>query len=257
MAEPKPLSGLRIVITRPREQARALAQLIDEAGGQSIIAPLMEILPLADTQPLNDTVAHLNNFNLAIFISPNAVRYGIQAIQERGASIPSRLKIAAVGQGSAGALRKLGIENVIAPQHKFDSEALLALPELQDVASWRIAIFRGEEGRELLGDSLRARGAHVEYVACYRRTKPLTGIDDLLSAKADALVITSSEALNNLWELASNPDRNLIKSVPLFVPHQRIAEAAHNLGWHTVIRTANGDAGLLGGMEAWAHGRNR
>jgi uroporphyrinogen-III synthase len=256
MTEAKPLSGLHIVITRPREQAEELAKRIEEAGGQSILYPLLEILPLPDTRSLHDTVARLTGFELLIFISPNAVRYGMQAIQEWGA-LPAHQKIAAVGQSSADALRELGVDKVIAPQHKFDSEALLALPELQNVTGWRIAIFRGEEGRELLGDTLRMRGAQVEYVACYRRTKPRSGIGELFNAKADALVITSSEALNNLWEMASAPERAQLSAVTLFVPHQRIAEAARGLGWRTVIQTANGDAGLLAGMQAWAQGQDR
>jgi uroporphyrinogen-III synthase len=256
MTVAKPLSGWHIVITRPREQAKRLALRIEEAGGKSTLYPLLEILPVTNTQSLRDSVARLAGFDLFIFISPNAVRYGIQAIQVAGVS-PANLKFAAVGQGSASMLRELGIDKVIAPRHKFDSEALLALPELQNVAGWRIAIFRGEDGRELLGDTLKARGAQVEYVACYRRTKPRSSIEELLNAKADALVITSSEALNNLWEMASAPEREQLSAVTLFVPHQRIAEAARNLGWHTVIQTTNGDAGLLASMEAWTQGRVR
>ena len=77
-------------------------------------------------------------------------------------------------------MRRYGATEVIVPSERFDSEALLALPELETVAGKRIAIFRGEEGRELLGDTLRARGASVEYVACYRRVQPPADIRPLL-----------------------------------------------------------------------------
>ena len=153
MKQTVPLSGLNIVVTRPREQAVSLAQRIEQQGGNAVLFPLLEISPVADAKPLRTLIARLPEFNLAIFISPNAVRYGMEAILAVGA-IPPALKIATVGQGSARALRDLGVEKIIAPQDRFDSEALLALPELQQVAGWRVIIFRGDGGRELLGDSL-------------------------------------------------------------------------------------------------------
>lgn len=247
----KALAGLRIVITRPREQAARLARDIEKAGGHAILFPLLEIAPLADPRPLEALVGRLPEFDLAVFISPNAVRYGMAAIRAGGA-LPPSLKIATVGQGSATSLHDSGVDNVIAPRDRFDSEALLALPELQHVRNWRVAIFRGEGGRELLGDTLRARGASVEYVACYRRLKPDTNVAQILEAGADALIITSSEALNYLWESLEEPARTRLAAVPLFVPHERIAAAARSLGWHQVISTTSGDDGLLAGLLAWA-----
>ena len=249
-----PLSGLNIVVTRPREQAVSLAQGIEQQGGHAVLFPLLEISPVADAKPLRTLVARLPEFNLAIFISPNAVRYGMEAILAAGA-LPANLKIATVGQGSARALRDLGVEKIIAPQDRFDSEALLALSELQQVAGWRVIIFRGDGGRELLGDSLRARGASVEYAACYQRSKPQQSVEVLLAATPHAITVTSSEALAYLWEMLDSAARESLTAVPLFVPHARIAEAAHKLGWRVVIPTAGGDDGLLAGLTAWANQR--
>ena len=245
------LAGLNIVVTRPREQAAPLAQRITQAGGQVILFPLLEISPVADPQSLRTLVARLPEFNLAIFISPNAVRYGMAAIFAAGALSPT-LKIATVGQGSAKALRDLGVGEIIAPQERFDSEALLALPELQQVAGWRVVIFRGDGGRELLGDTLKARGASVEYAACYRRAKPQQDSAMLLAANPDAITVTSSEALAYLWQMLDNATQKRLAVVPLFVPHARIVEAAHKLGWRVVVPTAGGDDGLLEGLIAWA-----
>ena len=249
-----PLSGLNIVVTRPREQAAQLAQRITQAGGQAILFPLLEISPAADPQSLRALVARLPEFNLAIFISPNAVHYGMAAILAAG-MLPSTLKIATVGQSSAKALRDLGVNKIIAPQDRFDSEALLALPELQQVAGWRVVIFRGDGGRELLGDTLKARGASVEYAACYQRAKPQQDIGMLLAADPDAITVTSSEALAYLWEMLDSAAQERLAAVPLFVPHARIAEAAHKLGWRVVVPTAGGDDGLLAGLIAWAKNR--
>ena len=249
-----PLAGLNIVVTRPREQAAQLAQRIEQAGGNARLFPLLEISPAADPQSLLKLVAHLNEFNLAIFISPNAVRYGMDAIRASG-TLPAQLRIATVGQGSAKALRDLGVQEIIAPQGRFDSEALLALPELQQVAGWRVVIFRGNGGRELLGDTLKTRGASVEYAECYRRAKPQQDGAALLAASPHAVTVTSSEALGHLWDMLDESSRARLANVPLFVPHARIAEAAQRLGWRNVIPVAGGDDGLFSGLVAWAEDR--
>lgn len=244
------LTGLNIVVTRPRDQAVQLAQSIAEQGGRSILFPLLEISPVANPEPLRQLVARLAEFNLAIFISPNAVRYGMEAIQAAG-GLPATLRLATVGQGSAKALHASGITNILAPKERFDSEALLELPELQQVAGWRIVIFRGEAGREVLGDTLRQRGATVEYAACYQRAKPQQDGQSLLAAHPDAITVTSSEALRHLWEMFDPVGQSRLVVIPLFVQHERIAEAARQLGWRNVITTASGEEGLLSGLIAW------
>lgn len=255
MAESHPLAGLNIAVTRPREQAVQLAQRIAQAGGKVIQFSLLDISPVADPQALREIVARLHEFSLAIFISPNAVRYGMEAVHAAG-TLPASLKIATVGQGSAMALREMGVSNIIiAPQDRFDSEALLALPELQQVAGWRVVIFRGNGGRELLGDTLKARGAAVEYAECYQRIKPQQDAATLLAANPHAITVTSSEALGYLWDMLDAAGRVRLAAIPLFVPHARIAEAAHKLGWREVVPTAGGDDGLVAGLIAWANQR--
>ena len=251
-----PLAGLNIAVTRPREQAAELAQGIEKLGGTCIQFPLLEITPLADKQILQQFVARLHEFQLAIFISPNAVRYGMEAIRSAG-GLPASLQIATVGLSSAKALHDYGVKKVIAPQQRFDSEALLELAELQNVRGQHVAIFRGDKGRELLGDTLKSRGAIVEYVTCYHRGKPQHDVSDLLTANPDALSVSSSEALSNLWEISGAADRIRLAAIPLFASHQRIASAAHKLGWQQVVTVAAGDDGLLSGLLAWAKGRSK
>ncbi|MDP2695602.1 MAG: uroporphyrinogen-III synthase [Gallionella sp.] len=246
-----PLAGLKIAVTRPREQAAPLARRIEQAGGVPLLFPLLDIAPAADQAALHEQLDRLPQFDLAIFISPNAVQYGMAAIRTMG-ELPQKLKIATVGQGSAKALRELGVADVIAPAERFDSEGLLALPELQDVDGWRVLIFRGDGGRELLGDTLRARGATVEYAACYRRSKPQQDAAVLLDAAPDALTVTSSEALGYLWQMLDEAQRDRMCGIPLFVPHQRIAELARRQGWRQVRPTDAGDDGLLSALIAWA-----
>lgn len=253
---PLPLAGLRIVVTRPRDQAMGLARGIEQAGGVAVLFPLLDIVPLPDSPELQGQLARLPQFDLAIFISPSAVTHGLAAMRAAG-DIPPALKFAAVGQGSANALRRLGISRIIAPQDNFDSEALLALPELQAVQGWRVLIFRGNGGRELLGDTLAARGAEVEYATCYVRAKPALDPAGLLAGGVDAITVTSSEALEHLWQAADEGSRARLAALALFAPHERIAATARRLGWLHVVATAGGDEGLLAGLIAWGGGESR
>jgi uroporphyrinogen-III synthase len=247
------LTGLKIVVTRPRDQAVQLAQRIEQAGGIPLLFPLLDIAPVRDTRLLHEQIARLPGFDLAIFISPNAVRYGIAAIRTVG-PIPSSLKIATVGQGSARALREEGISSVIAPAERFDSEGLLALPELQAVSGWHVMIFRGDGGREFLGDTLRTRGATVEYATCYQRSKPQNDVGAMVNAVPDAITVTSSEALGYLWQMLDGKFQAALRDTPLFVPHERIAELARQQGWRKILLTGSGDDGLLSALIAWKKG---
>jgi len=266
-----PLAGLRIVVTRPQQQAAGLAQRIAELGGIPLSFPLLDIGPAPDQSALHEFVQHAGQYQLLIFISPNAVSYGMAALRDAGVTLGAALnpnlsagraearhvglqpdlQIATVGQGSARALRSLGVASVLAPRDRFDSEALLALPALQQVSGWRIAILRGDGGRELLGDTLKARGAEVEYVTCYRRSQAALDIEGLHTAKPDAITLTSSEALAH-FDAALGERAAELKRLPLFVPHPRIAAAARALGWQQVLPTASGDDGLCAGLVAWA-----
>ena len=248
-----PLANLSIVVTRPREQAADLAQRIERLGGRALLFPLLEIAPISDQAALQEQLVRLAQFDLLIFISPNAVRYGMAAMPP----LPDTVRIATVGQGSAHALRELGITSIIAPTGRYDSEALLALPELQKVSGWRVAILRGDGGRELLGETLKARGATVEYITCYRRSKPRFDAASLLAAAPDAITVTSSEALGHLWAILEEPARTRFTAMPLFVPHERIASLARQQGWRHVVVTASGDDGMMAALVAWANSQRK
>jgi uroporphyrinogen-III synthase len=125
------------------------------------------------------------------------------------------------------------------------------------VSGWRVAILRGDGGRELLGDTLKARGATVEYITCYRRSKPRFDAASLLAAAPDAITVTSSEALGHLWEMLEQPARTRLAATPLFVPHARIAELARQQGWHHVVVAESGDDGMMAALVAWANSQRK
>ena len=250
-AQQRSLAGRHIVVTRPAEQAAHFAAAIEAAGGVAVLFPVLTIHAIEDTRPLLDIAARLDEFDLAVFVSPNAVNHAL-AVIEAHRVWPQRLRVATIGKGSERALARHGIRDVIAPVDRFDSEALLALPEVQDMTGRRVVIFRGNGGRELLGDTLVRRGAMLEYVTCYRRMLPDSNPASLLQRqehhKLDAIAMTSSEGLRNLYELLDAEGRRWLEDTPLFVPHARIAEEAQRLGLRRVLPTGPGDEGLLAGM---------
>lgn len=245
-----PLAGKVIVVTRPAHQSAALAEGIRAAGGEALLFPALEIVPV-DTRSLAPLLSRLSGFDMAIFISPNAARFGMAAIRE-SAAMPENIEVFAVGPGTAKTLETLGLSGVTVPPGQ-DSEALLALPQLQQVTGKRIAIFRGVGGRPLLADTLRARGATVDYVECYRRRCPDADAGPLLQrwTEVSAVTIASAETLHNLATLLGDSGTGRLRATPLFVPHAKIAEAARMAGMTEVIVTAGGDAGLLQGLINW------
>jgi len=248
------LTGRTIVVTRPQRQAGALAALIREAGGTPLVFPALEIGNVEDSARLLELVGRLRDFDMAIFISSNAVEKAMDLIASHG-GYPPGLRTATVGKGSAAQLQQRGVAQVIAPSERYDSEALLDLPQMRAVAGWRIVIFRGDGGRDLLGDTLLARGASVEYAECYRRSKPDIDASPLVGLWArnelSGIVITSSEGLRNLFEIVGSAGRPSLMKTLLFVPHPRIAETAHALGLTQVVLTEPNDEGILKGMIDW------
>jgi uroporphyrinogen-III synthase len=246
-----PLAGLGILITRPARQAGGFAQKVAVLGGTPVIFPAIVILPSSDPAPLARAHAALPEYDFAIFISANAVEYGAPDPGQW----PAGLVALAPGPGTAEALAAVGIGGARIPATTFDSEGLLALPELSAVRGKRVLIFRGDGGREHLGETLRKRGAVVDYVACYRRARPESGAAGLSEAfregRVHAVTITSSEGLDNLWALADDATRTRWRACPTFVPHPRIAAHARDLGL-AVIETAGGDAGVIAGLLEWA-----
>jgi uroporphyrinogen-III synthase len=246
-----PLAGLGVLVTRPARQAGGFAMKIAALDGVPIIFPAIAILPPVDPAPLAGAHLTLSTYDMAIFVSANAVEYGAPDSRQW----PDRLIPFAPGPGTAEALAAIGIAGTRVPRTTYDSEGLLALDELSDVRGKRIVIFRGNGGREHLGEALSARGALVDYVSCYRRTRPEAGSLGLAEAfrerRIHAVTVTSTEGLDNLWALSDDATRAAWRACPTFAPHPRIAARARELGL-TAVETGTGDTGLLAGLLEWA-----
>jgi len=252
-----PLAGVRVVITRPGKQAAIFAQRLALIGGEPIACPAMVIAPPADDAPLREALRRLADYDFALFVSANAVE---AVLSQNTLAWPATLTAVAVGPTTADALILGGIGNILVPPSRFDSEGVLELPALQQVAGKRFVIFRGEgsdggSGRETMRTTFAARGALIDAVTCYRRLRPSFNIDGLISlwqqGRVDAVVATSAEVLDNFLAMVGDPGRKLLLTTPLFVPHSRIAAHAKEQGLDNVVTTEATDAGILQGLLAY------
>jgi uroporphyrinogen-III synthase len=234
------LRGRAILVTRPREQAVRLARLIEQAGGRAHLLPAIEI----ENVPPPAALGRLHEFDLAVFVSPTAVAKVMPHVRPW----PRALSVAAVGAGTRRELEKHGIASVIAPRTGADSEALLAVPEMQEMVGKRVVILRGDGGRALLGETLAARGARVEHVTCYRRLRPKPPARPWQPGELAAVTVSSGQGLANLFEVL---DPELLRSTPLFVPHPRIAEQARALSAREVVLAGHSDEDMLGALVAY------
>lgn len=241
------LSNLHIAVTRPLDQAASLNLAITQHGGSTIPFPLLAIAELDDYQAFEQQLSRINTTDWAIFISSNAVDYTMPRLIKKFGKIPEHLKFAAIGHQTAKALAQYGAHEVLVPHTRFDSETLLALPELQDVSTKTIAIFRGVGGRELMAETLKARGANVYFAESYRRVNPQQNAE-LLAAqwrqnKLDAVIVTSSEAMRYLLQMSQHAE--WLTHVTLCVNHERIAEQPRQLGLKVLVANAPGDEAML------------
>lgn len=235
------LAGRGVLVTRPRELAQGLAKRIEDAGGRPIVFPAIEIESLPQAGPVG-------RYDVVVFVSPSAVAQGSRWL---GAGA----KTLAVGSGTRAELAKRGVPGAIAPLAGADSEALLALPELARVRGKRILIVRGQGGRALLGDTLAARGARVEYAECYRRVRPRADPAPLLAAwergELDAVTVSSGEALDNLLAMLGPGGARRLRETPLFVPHERVAAQAASMGVREVLVAGPADDEMLERLVAY------
>lgn len=245
------LSGKTIVITRSTHQSKELADLISASNGRSILFPVFQIADPTDTRPLLKQIERLPEFDIAIFISANAVRAAMKFIEVGGRPLPATTRLAVVGNATATSLASFGRPADIFPQNKYNSEALLAVEEMINVSGKKIIIFRGDGGRELLANTLRERGAMVEYAECYQRTTPDNDLTPLLASlkksKINAIVVMSNKGLQNLWNMAGPEGQSDLQKCLLIVISERTATLAGELGFtkKPMIATVASDRAIL------------
>lgn len=264
----KMLTNINILVTRPVHQADAFCELLEQQGGRPIRMPVIEIEAVSLSQEVKLAVEHIDEITFAVFISPNAVEYGLTTLLAHG-KIPDKLKLVTIGQASVQKMQDLlGRTPDIYPIEQYNSETLLALDGLQrdQVNHQRVLIFRGQGGRELLASTLRQRGARVEYAEVYQRKKPDIECSVLESVWAsdnspDILTVTSDEGLKNLVAMhdCSCDEQvkfylNKLHNTPLVVVTEKMRISAQKLGFKSaiIIAAKTSNEALLESVLDWA-----
>jgi uroporphyrinogen-III synthase len=218
------LAGVGVLVTRPKHQSDALIDAIKDCGGKAVRFATIEIV----ARNAASVAAEVQNFmppEIAIFVSSNAVQHGLQYAE--GALI------AVVGPATASAVEAAGRSVDIKSASGFDSEHLLSTAELFNVTGRRIRIIRGQDGRELLADTLRARGAQVDYLQVYERIPPLYSFDEVEaliavweSGRINVVTAMSVASFKNLVELLPESAIPLLSRTPLVTPAERVLKEA-------------------------------
>lgn len=231
-------------MTRPEHQAEGLCHLLENAGLIPSRFPLLRIVSKPLTASQLSELTSLPPIDWLIFVSANAVNYACAAGNEKFLSLCQRAKIAAVGQATAQALQHYALTVDLMPAAGFNSEALLATPEFQIVQAQRIVCIRGDGGRELLAQTLRERGAQVDYLEVYQRIPiqpDVREVQQLLATRALAgVVATSGELLTQLTALFNQtPSWDCLVQVPLVVISDRLRQLAEASGFKQVFVSAD------------------
>lgn len=210
-----PLSGQRIVITRPPHKAHTFADQLRALGAEPILLPMIEIRPLDDPSALDQALQE--SYDWVIFTSANTVDQiwarlkPLSASGDKQGSLLSgfgvglnRAKIAVVGKATAQALRESGLEPDLIPE-KHVAEALYkALAESVDLKNQRIFLPQSSIAREVLGDLLRSAGALVTQIDAYHTIQPQIN-PAMLAGSFDVITFTSSSTVRHFCELFDDP----------------------------------------------------
>lgn len=229
---------------------QGLISRLTQAGFEPVALPLLRIEPIdidsAQAAAIRSTLLNLDLFQKVIFISRNAARLGSEMIDHYWPQLPLGVEWIAIGPGTAEVLEEAGINAEI--NSGVDSEALLASPQLQELAEQRILLVKGVGGRVLLEHTLRQRGARVETIEIYQRV-PCRYSDAELAQRferpIDAVLLTSSESVQAYADLGVTQNSLVV------VPSARVARQAETLGFNDVV-TASGasDEAMLGALDS-------
>ncbi len=248
------LSGLKILVTRPAAQCRALCRLIDERGGEGIPWPAIEIEPCPPEERARALLGAAKPRDLVIFVSRNAVLFGRGLLPDA-----DRPRIAAIGPSTYAALERSGLTPDIRPRG-FNSESLLEDPGLESGKIDRAFIIRGAEGRELLGDTLRERGCPVTYLDVYRRRRRVSSQrerSELLgrwkTGGVNLYTATSVQLLEALYDDLGAEFGDLLRATPLVTASRRVVQRSEELRHRAerILAPGPDDRSLVKAIASW------
>jgi uroporphyrinogen III methyltransferase/synthase len=212
-AEPQPLKGRTIVVTRARAQAQRFVQLLEAAGARVLQAPTIVIEPPASWEPLDSALAALDSFTWLIFTSVNGVAMVDRRLVARG--IPwaavARKRVAAIGPATADALAEHGVRVEAVPA-EYRAEGLVERLRAVLGPADRVLLPRAKDTRDILVVELRRLGVAVTEVPAYQTRRVEDGVvrlrEALASGNVDAVTFTSSSTARNFAEQFSEDERS-------------------------------------------------
>ncbi len=237
----KILNGACVLVTRPAHQAENLCRLLKEQGGIAIRFPTLAITALENKQAIQAGLAQWNSYQWLIFISANAVTMHSYYSDDDKIKKNNSAHIAAIGKSTAEALLLAGLPVDLVPEQGYNSEAILAMPAMQQMQGQRCLIVRGVGGREELASTLRSRGAVVDYLEVYQRIIPSSDSSSvnllLAQNKLDVITVTSVAALQNLLIMLDDSYHQRLFLIPLVVISDRIRHIAADIGFKRIAVT--------------------
>ena len=207
-----------------------MCQLIEAAHGRPIRFPTLEIRGPADKNQTRMELGKAAASDMLVFVSTNAVQFAFPLLPDQ---LPLDIDVAAVGNATARALTEVGLAPNLVPE-VMNSEGLLSMPALQSCGGKQVIIVRGNGGRELLADTLEARGAEVQQVEVYRRLLPdrpaaVANLTSNWSNLVDVVSVTSVAILDNLFTLLGEDDSLLVQT-PMVTASERVSKHAIERG---------------------------
>ncbi|MFT6051084.1 MAG: uroporphyrinogen-III synthase [Halioglobus sp.] len=231
-----------ILVTRPAGQAGELVALLNDRGYPAYGQPLLELEGLvALSFEAKQYLAVLHLYRHIIFVSGNAVDFGMKYITEQAETFAGSSNIYAIGDTTAAKLAQHGIHAASAGP-KMTSEGLLENDQLQTLAGQRVLIVKGEGGRQKLRTILMQRGAEVDQLSCYKRKCPALVAGELAEKIRQwdirTIMLSSGEGLCNLLTLLSPSETIKLSRLLLIVPSDRVARLAREAGF-LLVKVAN------------------
>jgi len=251
------LTGIRVLVTRPQQQQQAFSASLIAAGAAVTRLPVIAIHALNPPDSALQQLKNIDSADVVIFTSANAVHYAHALKPLPWSAARSPLAVLAAGPATARELARYNMPLAAPPSPPYNSESLLALTTLQNTNLQKVAIVKGQGGRQLLQQTLSNRGVSIDLIDVYQRRIAKTSRDALdrafLNYAPDIVTITSDEALRNLVTITGQRYQETLLSLPLVVNSERCAALAQQLGFrsHILVADVPGDFGQLAAINQW------
>lgn len=255
---PGRLQGQLILNTRPAHQQAELTSLLEQEGAQILSFPVIDIVPPESSLVQQRLTQQISSYDILLFVSRNAVDGAFRYLDS--ARLKPEVCFGVIGAATRVALaeRIARLDSCLLAAAPYNSETLLEADALQQVEGKRVLILRGQEGRNLLGDELAARGAEVDYCEVYQRQLPRCDVADFSRLAANAfpslVILTSNAGMQNLIELVDVVTAGRLRRIPWLLISERMRESAVKLGHNAPIIIAHNasDKGIQQAICAWA-----